>query len=335
MRRRGWCGVLVACSVPVMTKASRPPWLSGPAAQVAVRRLADAQEQVVSRGQLIGARVPRWVVRMHLRAGRWQRCGQQTLATHNGPLPVAARQWVAVLEVGPRAALDGVTALQAAGATGLDDEEIHVIVPRGADPRCCPGVVVHESRRFREQDVVRVGVRRTVPAVAAVHAALWARSERQAQLFLLLCVQQRLATVGQVSTVVRDVKRHRHRVALLQLVTDLADGVQSLGELDVAGDLRRRGLPEPDRQVLRRRASGVQYLDCRFTGYGLVLEIDGAGHDAPAQRAADVLRDLDLAADGDSVVRIPLVAYRLERERVLDGVEHVLRTRGWAPRGAA
>ena len=109
----------------------------------------------------------------------------------------------------------------------------------------------------------------------------------------------------------------------------MAGGVQSLGELDVAADFRRRGFPEPDRQTVRRRPSGTEYLDVRLASYGLVFEIDGAGHAEVAQQLADLLRDISVAADGDTVIRLPLVLYHLAREQVLDRIEELLVARGW------
>ena len=283
----------------------------------------------MSRRQLAAARVPRWLVRAELRARRWQAYGQQVVLTHNGPVPLEAVRWAAVLSVGCRAALDGVTALQLAGARGLDDTVPHVITPKGSTPHRPRWLVLHESRRYRAQDVLAAGLPRTRPAVAAVHAALWARTEREATYLLVLAVQQRLATPAALREVLDTVRRHRFRRALLDVVADLAGGVHSLGELDVARDVRRRGLPEPSRQSVRRRASGTQYLDVEWPAYGVALEVDGAGHEELGQRLDDLLRDLDLLAEGTLVVRVPLVVYRRDRERVLDALGRLLVARGW------
>lgn len=312
-----------------MTQERR--WLNAAEGRKAARWLAKAQHGVVTRRQLVVAAVPRWLVRAEVVGGRWQQVGRQVVVLHNGPLSADAQRWVAVLGTCPRAALDGVTALQEAGVTGLRDEVVHVIAPKGSQPRGTPGVVVHESRRFRESDVINVGIRRMRPAVAAVHAALWAVSDRQAQLFLLMVVQQRKVTPEQVLEVVETVRRHPRRRLLRRLVADLAGGVHSLGELDVAEDFRRRGFPEPDRQEIRRRPSGVQYLDCELAAYALVLEIDGAGHEDPAQKLGDLLRDIEVATDGHTVVRIPLALYHVGREQVLDRIEGLLIARGWNP----
>lgn len=311
--------------------------MSARAAELGVstaRGLAREQAGVVGRRQLYRAGVPRWLVRRELRVGRWQRPSSQTLTVHNGPLDAAARRWVAVLELGPRAAIDGVTALQAAGISALTDEQIHVITPPGAKRRRLQGVVRHESRRFREDDVESAGLRRVRPAAAAVHAALWSKTPRQAAYLLTLAVQQGVCTPEALVEQVAAVRRHRFRRTLIDTVSDLVGGVRSLGELDVARAMRSRGLPEPERQALRRRPSGKEYLDADFPAYQVSLEVDGAQHDEPWARARDLVRDIRLAAEGRSIVRIPLVAWRLDQAGVLDAMEELFRARGWRPNAA-
>lgn len=279
--------------------------------------------------QLYAAGVPRWLVRREVRVGRWQRPGRQTIVLHNGPLPDSAKRWVAVLEGGPRAALDGVTALQEAGITTLDDQTVHVIVARGSRRVRLKGVSYHESRRWSEADVIRVGIPRVAAPVAAVHAALWARTDREATLLLAVSVQQRKATPAELHDAATGIRRHRRRRLLADVVAELAGGVRSLNELDVAVAMRARGLPEPDRQRIRRRPSGRQYLDADFDDYEVTLEIDGPQHDEAAARLEDLVRDIGLATDGRTVVRIPMVAWRLGEGRVLDALEELFSARGW------
>jgi very-short-patch-repair endonuclease len=305
------------------------PSLPRDEARRVAQEIADDQEGVASRRQLSKAGVPRWLIRRELSARRWQRTGPQTVVLHNGPLTRQARRWIAVLEVGAGAALAGVTALQAAGVGALTDELVHVMVPKGSTPAHPPGVRVHESRLFRELDVVGAGIRRMRPAVAAVQAALWASTDRQATYFLILVVQQQLCPVLELAQAAGRVRRHARRRLLRDVVGQLAGGVRALSELDVALDLRRRGLPEPVRQVVRRRPSGTEYLDGDLPAYGVTLEIDGAGHAEPWQQLSDLVRDITLAAEARVTVRLPVVTYLPERERVLDAVEELLRSRGW------
>ena len=296
--------------------------------------MADEQEQIAERRQLYASGVPRWLVRRELTYNRWQRTGRQTVALHNGPLSIEARRWIAVLEHGPRAGLSGVTALQYDGVTALTDDLIHVLVPKGTPKVHVPGVVRHESRRWRKEDLVDTGLRRTKPDVSAVFAALWAVTERQATFFMILPVQQGLCTPAQLAEALERVRRHKFRTALWLAVADIVDGARSVGELDVGRALAKRGLPKPSRQVKRFRPDGKVYLDLEWEEYGLTMEIDGEQHGLPWMRLSDTVRDLESLASGSDVMRIPLLAWRLDEGRVLDAVEAVFRSRGWAPMAA-
>jgi hypothetical protein len=78
------------------------------------RALGQDQGGVVSRPQLYEAGVPRWLVARELRVGRWQRLSDQAVCVHNGPVAEEGHWWAAVLQGGPRAQLDGASALLAA-----------------------------------------------------------------------------------------------------------------------------------------------------------------------------------------------------------------------------
>lgn len=325
MRRLGWSTIAGVSEQP---SSPLPPAVA--LLRRRAVRLARGQAHVLARRQLKAAGIPRWLLQLEVRAGRWQRTGRQTVVVHNGALSPATRRAVAAREVGKRAALDGQSALQQWGVTALTESVVHVITPKGSTPRRPKDTVVHESRRFNEGDVVLVqGVRTVRPAVAAVHAALWARSDRQATFFLVLVAQQRLAEPAELAEAVERVRRHPRRRLLRRAVADVVVGVRSVGELDVARAMRARGLPEPERQVVRRRPSGTEYLDVRFERYRLTLEIDGQQHQELDQRVSDVLRDFMLVADGDAVLRLPLLVWRAAQEQVLDRLEQVLLSRGW------
>ena len=85
--------------------------------------------------------------------------------------------------------------------------------------------------------MVKHGTPMTRPVVVAVHAGLWARSDRQAGLFLIMVVQQRFATVDQLHEVPERTARLVRPHALRELVAVLPAGSQALGELEVVGAL--------------------------------------------------------------------------------------------------
>jgi hypothetical protein len=167
--------------------------------------------------------------------------------------------------------------------------------------------------------------------VAAVRAALWAGSDRQAALILTMAVQQRLVTAAALAEAMATVRRHRRRKFLLRLLVDLQGGVQSMAELDFARMCRAAGLPEPDRQIVHDLGDGWAVVDNEWTGYDLVVEIEGVHHLLGPVAIADALRQNNLTTQRSAVLRIPVLGLRTEPARFLDQVRTALMARGWHP----
>ena len=303
------------------------------ARRAAVERHAEDFGGVVSRRDLRRLGVTRHQIRRHVEAGRWVLHGRQTVATHSRPLSPSELRWRAVWEVGAGAALDGVSALQAAGVTTLSEAVIHVSVPHGTHVSVVSGVRVHRVVRRLDDELVPVGIPRTRPALAAVRAAQWAGSDRQAALLLCVGVQQRVMTATALCRAADRAPGRRRRAFVRQVIADIVDGAQSLGELDFGLWCRRRGLPAPRRQVLRQGPRGRIYLDVRWTEFGVAVEIDGAFHRVGLAVTDDNLRQNHVVLSGDLILRIDLIGLRLAATAFMDQVEAALRSRGWC-RGA-
>ena len=274
------------------------------------------------------------MVRAEVRAGRWHRLGRQTLFVLDAaaaPDPDLARRWWAVLEVGGQAAIDGVTALQHAGLRGFDQSDLQVSVGKSGCYQRPKGVRVYETRRRRPEDLISSGLPRVRPAIAAVRAALWAQSNRQAALVLIMTAQQRIATPADMSAALDSVIRHHRRRFLAAVLADISSGVQSMGELDFARMCRSAGLPEPDRQVVRRGPRGRVYLDAYWDGFNVVVEIEGIHHEWESNQVGDTLRQNDLTLTSAAVLRVPVVGLRDQPGPYLDQLRTLLSRRGWAP----
>lgn len=294
-------------------------------------RAADRQGGVLSRRQLYALGVTRYEIRGHVRAKRWRLIGDQSVQLGNGPLGAVGEQWAAVFQGGPRACLDGGSALIAGGLERYELRPVRVSVPRGARVRRSRRFNIRQTRRWSTEDIEPVGIPRTRPAVAAVRAALWARTDREATYVLTTTVQQGLASPASVGEALLSVKRDSRRLLLHAVVNDLLDGARALGELDVARELRRRGLPPPARQVLRRDGRNRYYLDLYWPAHRLVVEIDGIHHAWAENVVGDALRQNVLALDGDTVLRLPLLGLRLEPDAFFAQIERALATRPSAP----
>ena len=299
-------------------------------------RLAKPQHRAVSRRQLLSAGAPRWFVRRELKAGRWQRAGRQVVVLHNGPLSDATKRSAAVLEVGPRAALAGVPALQEAGLS-VQEPIVHVIVPAGGRPRQ-RGVGgrrrprrperarVHESRRASEEDLVDgPGVRRVKPAVAAVQAALWARSDRRPSCSSSCPCERGIVTVEALAAAVLVVRRDRRRRLLLRRpgCRTSADRGPLWPSSTSRATSGAAALPQPERQVRRARhpARSVPRR-CRYPPDRPAFEITAPGRRAAAA-ADDLVRDIDVQGRRGHRARIPLAAYWLDREQVRKRIERL------------
>lgn len=295
-----------------------------------VHQRARRQDGVLHRRQLYAFGLTRAEVEAELRARRWRRHGRQAIAVHTGPLSERARFLVAVFETSVHSTLDGVSALVDAGMTGFVSDVIHVSVPKGVIYRRCRGVRVHETRRRFDGDAEVVGgLSRAVPGVAAIRGALWATSDRQASLVLIMCAQQGVVAVDELELAFLRIRRDKRRSLIKAVLGDIRHGVHSMGELDFARLCRQRGLPPPTRQVWRRLPHGRACLDVYWDRYGVVVEIEGVHHGAPGNVIDDSIRQNSLTLDHDKVLRIPVVGLRTDPEAFLRQVEELLRRNGW------
>lgn len=290
----------------------------------AARTLAVEQAGAVSRRQLYALGITRWEIRGQVRGGRWQLVGDQTVVLHNSELSEPGHRWAAVFQGGPRACLDGASALQAGGLERFEVDRVRVSVPRGARVRRTSRYDIRQTRRWSADDLAPHGIPRTRPPVAAVRAALWARTDREATYVLTLSVQQGLVTAEHLGEEVLRIRRDRRRTLLAAVVNDLLDGARALGELDVGAELRARGWPPPSRQVLRRDAKNRYYLDLYWPEHRLVVEIDGIHHAWAENVVGDALRQNALALDGDTVLRLPLLGLRLQPDAFFDQIGRAL-----------
>jgi very-short-patch-repair endonuclease len=184
--------------------------------------------------------------------------------------------------------------------------------------------MLHHVRRVEREVAHLGGLPCVLPEIAAIRAAHWARTDRQAALLLCLAIQQRLTTGPRLVAAARAVRGRRRRKLVWLLVRDIADGAHSLGELDFARMCREKALPEPDRQVVRRGPKGRIYLDVGWPDLGVAVEIDGSQHRMALAVMDDNVRANEVVIAGETVLRIDLVGLRLEGDLFLDQVARAL-----------
>jgi hypothetical protein len=275
---------------------------------------------VASRDELASVGVSKSTVTAHVRAGRWQRLGR-AIVLHNGTVSRSEREraYLYVLRRAQRAHV-----LHRAGGVGLrgwERDKVHVLVPAGTrDPRL-PGLVLH---RVVEWDTAGIAAARRLHHVAPalLLAAASIPKPRIACAILASAVQQRLVRPGAIHAALDQQPKLRHHHAIRLAMHDIAQGSHALSEIDFVRLCRRHGLPEPNRQGIRREPSGRQrYLDADWllrNGRIVAAEVDGAIHIEPEVWADDQLRQNEIVIATVPVLRFPTVVIRTEEAVVAD-----------------
>lgn len=190
---------------------------------------------------LLAAGLTRGQIRHEIEAGVWRKVGIHTLDIDGGDPARQALWWRALWESGSRSVLDGITALQAAGLEGWAEATVHVSLPNNCRAPSLHGVRAHLVRDIGPS--ITTGLRRTRPAGAAIRAAQWAVSDRQAATILAMAVQQRLVATQDLLARWRTIGYSPRRAFLDLIIRDLCDGAQALSELDFATACRARDSP--------------------------------------------------------------------------------------------
>jgi len=307
--------------------------------ELAIARLAQQQDQVVTRAQLAGVKVDRHHIAHRSDSGRWQTVGPHVVVLHTGPLSQSQRWWVATLHSGPRSALAGLTAATAEGVSGFASPVMHTVVPHGVyAPDLDHPLATVRTRQSRSlhaawiHPVKRPARQRLPPAL--VTGAEASSSDDRARLVILSGVQQGLVRPTDLRSVMDQIARLTRRRLIVEAVADAQGGAHSLPERTWSRLTRSYGLPEPTRQQKIRRATGAWYLDCDFDEWLVTVEINGSQHELWEHRERDHHRRNVLGIGGRLVITLSSHGVRHAGEECLVIVAAGLLSRGWQPRPA-
>lgn len=257
--------------------------------QPAWHHIAEDQDGVISRRQLLDLGLTSDQARQWVRTGRWLPVHPGIYATRQ--LSDRARVWAAVLHCGRDAAAHGPTALWLAGAEDTAPSLVHVAVPVDRKVVACPGIVVHRTRRPSTHPSANPPRTRIEQAVLACCAA--ASTEARVVHLVLGVTQRRLTTPARLREAIEALPRQRWRKLIGQLLADVADGVTTPLELRYKRDVEQpHGLPRPTRnrsEPVPGRPSRAMYRDVRYRRWRVVVELDGRA----AHPEDEEFRDLD------------------------------------------
>jgi hypothetical protein len=271
-----------------------------------LQELLSEQHGVVTVAQLKAAGVSPELARARVRAGRWQRPHRGVYVVFSGTLDRAATIWAAVLRCGPGAVASFQTAAELEGLSDERARHIHVTVESGRVVKIAPsdGIRVHYSKHLpdRRHPVKLPPRTRLEETVLDLVAA--SKTTQTAAAWIIAAVRKRLTTPARLLTALSSRKRVRWRRLVEAMLADVAEGVQSMLELEHLWKVQRaHGLPSGVRQ--RRVVTGgrVIWVDLDLDEFALRIELDGRlGHvDEGAFR--DRRRDNNATVSGRATLR--------------------------------
>lgn len=285
------------------------------------RNLSDAQCGMLARRQLNDLGIDSDGVRNQVRAGRWVARTSTVISTFTGEPPWRAEIWRAVLHAGGDALVGGISALEWYGVRNWHRDEITVLVNDDLSFDPVPGINFFRTRRPLDRlrnTRVALPIARLEPAVLI--CAGYEKSARTAQGMLAAVVQQRLTTAEDLLAEMHTLRPLRRAKQFRRVLSEVAGGAQSLGELDVSRMCRRHGLPAPARQTKRRDSFGkLRFTDAEWhlrDGRTLILEVDGSFHMDVDNWEADLARQRQLTDPNNVIVRCTTRELRDEPGRV-------------------
>jgi hypothetical protein len=279
--------------------------------------IAEMQQMVVSRQQLLSVGYDNDAARRRTTSREWQRVGS-AFVLHSGIPTGEQLQWAAVLTAPGLAAVTGRTAAVRYGLRGFEPVAVDVLLKRGdGSPHGIEGVHWHESRRFCALDIPpSFGVPTVSRGRAIIDAAAWTPKPRVACALMAASVQQRVVPVSALRKELAAAGGLRHGTILRSILADIEGGADSLSEIDFIKLARKAGLRPPIQQSIRFDSSGRRrYLDADFGTFA--VEVDGAFHLYALNYWADARRQNDLVLGGDRILRFPSIAIRIEEDVVL------------------
>ena len=236
--------------------------------------------------------------------GTWQRVHPGVFAAFNGPIDRLATLWSAILRVGSGATLSHETAAELDGFLDHPSARIHITAPAARRPRPVEGIMIHRSRRIDEaRHPVRLPPRtRTEETVLDLVNA--AKTLDQALSWIARACGRRLTTAQRLREALQRRNRNRWRAELLEGLTDVRLGAQSLLELRYLHNVERaHGLPTGERQHKAHRDSRTQWDDVLYEEYDTIVELDGRIGHVEEGRWRDMRRDNAIVTEGRSPLR--------------------------------
>jgi predicted transcriptional regulator of viral defense system len=295
----------------------------------AVAEIADWQEGVISRRQLLEAGLNGQLIKRRVERGRWQQLHWGVYAVFNGPPPRGTLLWAAVLGAGDGAVLSHQTAAELHGLIDSPAEAIHVTVP-STRRITIPGLVIRRSGRIGQARQPNRDPPRTTVEETVLDLVELTKTFDDACGWITKACGRRLTTEEKLQAALAMRKKMRWRTELADILEAAGGGIHSVLEYRYLRDVERaHGLPRSRHQVRVVIDGKVVYRDVYYAEYQLAVELDGRTAHPDDERWRDRLRDNQAKARGVETARYgwrDVYAHPCETALLQ---AQILRRRGW------
>lgn len=271
-----------------------------------VARIAAGQHGLVTRDQLVGARLGRGAIAHRVLRGRLHHMHRGVYLVGHPVAPPLAHELAGVLTCGAGAVLSHLSAARCWAllkhADGSAEREVDVTVA-ARRPLKRPGVRIHYMARLDPCDVTaREGIPITTPARTLLDLAATVEG-RELERALAEAEVRRLVSPQQLAHLLAAASGRRGAAALKAVLRNQAGPslTRSKAEERVLALVRAARLPVPQTNT----RVGRHEVDLYWRDEHLALEVDGyAFHSSRTAFERDRLRDAELQAAGLRVMRV-------------------------------
>jgi hypothetical protein len=280
-----------------------------------IREVAEWQEWIVSRPQLLRAGVSSRTINYRLAGRTWQQLYWGVYALFTGTPTRTQLLWAAYLRAGPGAALSYWTAAELHQLTRGTLEAIQVTIPatRRVDTRngiilaaqpAGPSLIMHRSQRIEQATQPSREPARTTIEETVLDLVQMARNLDEVVKWITRGVNSRRATEDTLRAALAARKKVRWRPELDEILAAAGAGVHSPLEYRYYRDVERaHGLPPGRRQVRVVIDGKSAYRDVYYERYQVAVELDGVQAHPEETRPQDRHRDVVTSAEGIETCR--------------------------------
>jgi len=240
-----------------------------------LRRILQAQHQVITREQALGCGMPpATVARRIVSNGPWQKLLPGTYLTVTGKPTLEQRHVAALLYSGPNSVITGSAAIRLHRLRSPGPDTIDVLVPWTVKRQSVGFVRIHRTRRM--PPCYRRGPIRYARAARAVADAAHGFSALDdVRTVVAEAVQKQACSISEIGFELEEgaIRDSSHLRAAL---AEVRDGIRSVAEARFREHVQRSDLPRPMFNAFLRAADGsdIGEVDAWWADAGVSVEID-------------------------------------------------------------